>query len=812
MRATKHLICLASLFVLSGTLVLAAETFGNVEQVAGEAVTISVPADVRVASGDRFEIVVEVPKVGTAQVASGEVAAVVGKLVMGKIVSATGKVAVGQKVRFLTTEVATPPPPPDAVSAGKPLPIVIAGYVTAQAATTAKLDGRQGALIEALLPAGAADTLLPGDVVLAIDGRVVGRPATLYDRLARHVRETVVLDIARKGVRLQRSVTLSPNTEAVQDLEKRAEEGDIPAQRTLAYHKLYAIGVESSKADSATWFRKAADAGDELAQLELSKAYLEGRGVEKSDEEAYKWCQAATKKDLPEARSQLGWLTFYGRGEAANRSEARKWFLKAANQGDARALLAIGNYHYFGWDNVPKDRAAAAKWYRKSAEAGHPQAMSNLGYSAVMAKDYAEAARWYRKAADYNDVRGIHGLAELYAAGKGVNQNDVEAAKWFRLAADLGNKFSQFSLGRLYEKGQGVPKDREQAIAWYRKAAAQRHEPARQALTNLGSTAPVFGPKGGGFTEVHALRGHKGAVFMVAVTPDGRRALTTGIDGTLRTWNLASGAEVSRIQAHEDWAVGLVLSPDGKQAVTSGNDATIRLWDLETDEEVRRFEGHTDAVWSVTYSSDGKRLLTGSHDKTMRLWNVRSGEEVRQFEGNGSVWAACLSPDGTQVLSAERTGLAAIVWDAATGEKLRTLEGPAVTVAFSSDGTRALTGGWRGMLSLWDAKTGKELRKFEGHKNCTRMVAFAPDGKRAATTGYDSTVRLWDLETGIQLAQFNWRPEKVPKQGGVEDYMLFGVAYTPDGKRVVAAGADGVVRVLAIDLQAAGAAGQPGSR
>jgi WD40 repeat protein len=44
--------------------------------------------------------------------------------------------------------------------------------------------------------------------------------------------------------------------------------------------------------------------------------------------------------------------------------------------------------------------------------------------------------------------------------------------------------------------------------------------------------------------ELQTLSGHAGVVLAVAVTPDGRRALSASWDKTLKVWDLESGREL----------------------------------------------------------------------------------------------------------------------------------------------------------------------------------------------------------------------------------------------------------------------------
>ena len=44
-----------------------------------------------------------------------------------------------------------------------------------------------------------------------------------------------------------------------------------------------------------------------------------------------------------------------------------------------------------------------------------------------------------RLAAEQGDTRAQHSLGVMYAAGRGVPQDDAEAVRWYRLAAEQGD-------------------------------------------------------------------------------------------------------------------------------------------------------------------------------------------------------------------------------------------------------------------------------------------------------------------------------------------------------------------------------------
>ncbi len=180
----------------------------------------------------------------------------------------------------------------------------------------------------------------------------------------------------------------------------------------------------------------------------------------------------------------------------------------------------------------------------------------------------------------------------------------------------------------------------------------------------------------------------------------------------------------------------------------------------------------------------------------------------RVFEGHSDrIQAVAYSPDGTTAVSAGDRG-EVILWDVESGEEIRRFEGHAplyreseieeekvnivYDVAFSPDGSQIITGAEDNSVILWDVASGEIIHRMEGHTDVVKAVAFSPDGQTALSSSHDSTLMYWDLEVGEVLSVFG-------EDGAGHTNWVNDVAFSQSGFTALSGSADGSVILWNID-------------
>ncbi len=339
---------------------------------------------------------------------------------------------------------------------------------------------------------------------------------------------------------------------AVKQIVARAQAGDATAQVALA--KKHAEGEDGLLVDEAAalvWWQKAAAQGNAEAEATMGMYYLLGDRVEHDLERAKSLLRNAAQKKHPEAfywlgiaaedygdrnveeaaqnfrrsaelghvegQTRWGQMLEGGVGVEKNEAEALTWYLKAAERGDARAML-LGGILASTDDPAVRDLNLARNWLERARGRGFfdadvyldevnsvleqerlakempPHVPENLRADYIEARvgdgpkatefaqrylagrdglprDPAQALDWMRRAAEAGDRKGMELLGDAYLEGVIVPKNIDEAVRWLGQSADIWGTSAAVKLADLYLAGRDVPKSETEAARWLQQVA-----------------------------------------------------------------------------------------------------------------------------------------------------------------------------------------------------------------------------------------------------------------------------------------------------------------------------------------------------
>jgi cytochrome c len=298
------------------------------------------------------------------------------------------------------------------------------------------------------------------------------------------------------------------------------------------------------------------------------------------------------------------------------------------------------------------------------------------------------------------------------------------------------------------------------------------------------------------------MRGHGGPIRALAISPDGKNAISGSFDSSAIRWSLSRGVAEQVLRFHESAVNAVVYAPDGR-IVTGGEDGRIAIWQAGAQVPATVLTGHTAPIVALAVSPDGRTLASASWDRTVRLWPLASGGFLSSIFGSGNVTARVLeghqqnvngvafASDGKALVSvgydltlriwplsggaesivplpaplnavtAARDGEiiagaadGRVFFLSATGElrgELAAAESPIISLALSPDGTLIAAAGIRGSVSIIERMPRKLARTLVGPGLPVWSTAFMPDNRTLLTGGTDRLVRRWDVLRGEHL-------------------------------------------------------------
>lgn len=313
------------------------------------------------------------------------------------------------------------------------------------------------------------------------------------------------------------------------------------------------------------------------------------------------------------------------------------------------------------------------------------------------------------------------------------------------------------------------------------------------------------------------LRGGKSSVRGVALSPDGRWAISSDASGNMRLWDLDKPGVLkpSYLRGHLTPVTSMEVSRDGRWLITADADGLVFRWDLrerDPSTNATRLGAHRAAISGLQISDGSRWLATGDEAGEVKVWDLKSSSPtaIAMPSGHvGKVTGVAINADGSRVISSgeDMTTRSWRLSEGRPGRKPKTItyeDVTATSIAIAGDDSKALTGVSDGTVYLWDPASGVPTRKWEelhSHDQAVSLIEVTADSSLAVSAAEDHSMVVWDLKVKVPAASAVELPGHTDR---IRELRLYSPpADVPDSRRFPAmafsASDDGTVRSWNLD-------------
>jgi serine/threonine protein kinase/WD40 repeat protein len=317
---------------------------------------------------------------------------------------------------------------------------------------------------------------------------------------------------------------------------------------------------------------------------------------------------------------------------------------------------------------------------------------------------------------------------------------------------------------------------------------------------------------------------HGGPVNQAAFSPDGRWVLAAGRDGFARIWDLENDGPVGAAMPHAGPVLGAEFSRDGRYVVSACEDRTARVWESGSGKALSPPLVHRLPLQTALFSYDGRQVVTASSrggwswsaegslrllrtESEVRLWETTSGRELHRVHSRATnLTRLATSPADHLIAAAYADGDVRILDDHLSLNRLLGGSTAQPGVGMVPLGPVIHLGPTSAPPELPKFPSRDEPDRVKPHAGAVNSLAFSPDGKYLATAGADGNALIYSLSSGECSRTLRAGSDR---QGAFSPALLQ-VAFSPDGQRIMTLASDGTVAFWSVPQgEAAGQLASP---